>query len=162
MTAQSRLFSPRIVSAGPDVRPSGAESADLLEQLGLPAERSALVAEIRRGFPVALVERLVGALQLPQHVLLRIARIAPATLARRRRTPDARLSPDESDRLYQIASTFRIAVALFEGDSEAAASWLKEPAKALGGVAPIELLDTGAGAAEVTDLIGRLEHGVYT
>jgi putative toxin-antitoxin system antitoxin component (TIGR02293 family) len=162
MTSQSRLFSPRVVSIAANARPPGSPSEDLLEQLGLPADRTALVAEIRRGFPVALVERLVGALQLPQHALLRIARIAPATLARRRRTPDARLSPDESDRLYQIASTFRDAVALFEGETEAAAGWLKEPAKALGGVAPIELLDTAAGAAEVRDLIGRLEHGVYS
>ncbi len=162
MTSQSRLFSPRVVSIAANAGPPGAPSEDLLEQLGLPADRTALVAEIRRGFPVALVERLVGALQLPQHALLRIARIAPATLARRRRTPDARLSADESDRLYQIASTFRDAVALFEGETEAAAGWLKEPAKALGGVAPIELLDTAAGAAEVRDLIGRLEHGVYS
>lgn len=162
MTSQSRQLHPRIVSIAPDAPPSGAPSGDLLDQLGLPAERAALVAEIRHGFPVALVERLVGALQLPQHLLLRIARIAPATLTRRRRTPDARLSPDESDRLYQIASTFRAAVILFEGDTDAAAGWMKEPAKALGGVAPIEMLDTGAGTAEVMDLIGRLEYGIYS
>ncbi|NEV64302.1 type II RES/Xre toxin-antitoxin system antitoxin [Thiorhodococcus minor] len=161
MTAQPRLFSPKVLPMAPGAQPPGSQGDGVLEQLGLPAERAELVAEIRLGFPVVVVERLVNALQLPQHLLLRIARIAPATLARRRRTPDARLSPDESDRLYQIASTFRNAVALFEGDAAAAAGWLKEPAKALGGVAPIELLDTGAGAAEVSDLIGRLEHGVY-
>lgn len=160
MTSPSRRFSPRLVAIPADP-PAPVPADDPFASLGLPAARTALVDEIRRGFPVSLVERLGDALQLPRQALLRIARIAPATLARRRRAPEARLSADESDRLYRIVSTFQDAVALFEGDTGAAADWLKEPAKALGGVAPIELLDTVAGAAEVRDLIGRLEHGVY-
>jgi len=51
---------------------------------------------------------------------------------------------------------------LFEGDAESARRWLSEPAKALGGDSPLQHLTTEAGVAQVLDLIGRLEYGVYT
>ena len=44
----------------------------------------------------------------------------------------------------------------------AARDWLAKPARALDGETPIEHADTEAGAREVENLIGRLEHGVYT
>ncbi|MGH8615251.1 MAG: antitoxin Xre/MbcA/ParS toxin-binding domain-containing protein [Gammaproteobacteria bacterium] len=72
------------------------------------------------------------------------------------------MSPEESDRVYRIAAAYRSALQLFEGEAESARRWLNEPAKALGGNSPLQHLDTEAGAAEVRDLIGRLEHGVYT
>lgn len=53
-------------------------------------------------------------------------------------------------------------VQLFEGDVEAAQSWLNEPAKALCGNTPLQHLITVEGADEVRDLIGRLEQGVIT
>lgn len=49
------------------------------------------------------------------------------------------------------------AVSLFEGDLEAAEKWLSQPLPALGGLTPIQ-----APLEEVLDLIGRLEHGVFT
>ncbi|MGH8591334.1 MAG: antitoxin Xre/MbcA/ParS toxin-binding domain-containing protein, partial [Gammaproteobacteria bacterium] len=72
------------------------------------------------------------------------------------------LSPEESDRVYRVAAAYRSAVQLFEGEAESARRWLNDPAKALGGDSPLQHLDTEAGAAEVQDFIGRLEHGVYT
>ena len=53
------------------------------------------------------------------------------------------------------------AIRLFEGDRDAARSWLMEPALALGGATPFESLTTEVGASEVRRLIGRLKHGVY-
>ncbi len=47
-------------------------------------------------------------------------------------------------------------------DHGRAIRWLKRPNRALGGIAPIAALDTELGAREVENLIGRLEHGVYT
>jgi putative toxin-antitoxin system antitoxin component (TIGR02293 family) len=40
--------------------------------------------------------------------------------------------------------------------------WLKSPQKALGGKTPLEYSDTEPGAREVEDLLGRLEHGVFS
>jgi putative toxin-antitoxin system antitoxin component (TIGR02293 family) len=93
-----------------------------------------------------------------QAALGRIIGLPSSTLARRRRSK--RLSPDESDRLYRVASAYRNALQLFEGDRTAARRWLNEPAKALGGSSPIDYLDTEAGTEAVHDFILRLEHGV--
>jgi len=52
---------------------------------------------------------------------------------------------------------------LFTGTlSASAAHWLHTPKRALGGAAPIEYADTEPGVREIQDLIGRLEHGVFS
>jgi putative toxin-antitoxin system antitoxin component (TIGR02293 family) len=162
MTAQLRVFrprKPRPAAVGASSRPVGDQ---LFRRLGLIKGRADLIAQIHRGFPVAVIEKLADELELPQQTLLKVARIAPATLTRRRRSPSGLLSPEESDRIYRIAEVYRAAIQLFEGDGESARRWLGEPARALGGETPLQHLDTEAGAAQVRDLIGRLEHGVYT
>lgn len=64
------------------------------------------------------------------------------------------------------ATTLRLvmgeAVGLFEGDREKATLWLEQPARALGHQRSIDLLDTEGGIRMVRDLIGQLEHGVYS
>jgi putative toxin-antitoxin system antitoxin component (TIGR02293 family) len=132
------------------------------------------------------VDRLQVELGTAQAVVLKLTHISPATLTRRRasaarqrvartaaskpaaakesrKTPaPARLSPEESDRIYRVASIIDSADQLFEGDHEAALRWLKEPSRALGGVTPLDCLETEAGTEMVRDLIGRLEYGVIT
>jgi len=43
-----------------------------------------------------------------------------------------------------------------------AKDWMKEPHKALGGKPPAECFMTLSGAEEVLNLLGRIEHGVYS
>lgn len=158
--ANIRTFTPRPASASS--APSDPQDpADSFCRLGLPEDPTTLVQAIQAGLPVGVIERLAAALHLPRQAMLRLARIAPATLTRRRRDPAGTLSTDESDRIYRIAAAYRGAVQLFEGDADAAQAWLKEPARALGGASPLEHLATEAGASQVRDLIGRLEYGVY-
>ncbi len=129
--------------------------------LGLRIENGeALVARIRQGFPVEVIDRLTRELAIPQQTLLRIIALPTATLTRRR--AKKRLSPQESDRVYRVAAAYHSVLRLFDGDEEAARRWLNEPAKALGGNTPLNHLDTEAGADAVQNLIGRLEHGVIT
>ncbi|MEI4488749.1 MbcA/ParS/Xre antitoxin family protein [Frigidibacter sp. MR17.14] len=47
------------------------------------------------------------------------------------------------------------------GSTQAADEWLAEPALALGGRCPTDLLTTAAGLKEVSDLLVRMEFGVY-
>jgi putative toxin-antitoxin system antitoxin component (TIGR02293 family) len=56
---------------------------------------------------------------------------------------------------------FGRALTLFEGDADAAREWLGAKAPALGGQAPLAAAQTEAGAREVENLIGKLEHGVF-
>jgi putative toxin-antitoxin system antitoxin component (TIGR02293 family) len=135
----------------------------LFTRLGLAsADKVDLVTEIRQGFSVSVIDKLVGELDIPQQTLLQTITLSSATLTRRRAQKQQRLTPLESDRVYRVATAYRAALELFEGDRKAARSWLNEPSKALGGNSPLQHLDTEAGADEVQDLIGRLEHGVIS
>lgn len=48
------------------------------------------------------------------------------------------------------------------GDRDAALRWLRTRNHALGGESPLELLDTGSGSRQVQELLGRIEHGVFS
>ena len=89
-----------------------------------------------------------------------LVQIKPRTLDRRKN--EGRLQPDESDRLLRAAKVFGKAIALFEGDVPFAKEWLSSRQAALGGAVPLEMAKTDVGAREVEDLIGRLEHGVFS
>jgi putative toxin-antitoxin system antitoxin component (TIGR02293 family) len=68
----------------------------------------------------------------------------------------------DSKQSARLANLFDKAVQLFEGDVPRAQTWLRTPNKALGNQAPLALAETEAGVRAVEDLIGRLEHGVYS
>ena len=56
-----------------------------------------------------------------------------------RRKRERRLHADESDRLLRASRMFGKALALFEGDRDAANEWLATAQPALGGTAPLDL-----------------------
>ena len=97
---------------------------------------------------------------LPIGEVAALIQIPPRTLTRRR--SGGRLQPDESDRLLRAARLFQLTVELFESNIDAARAWFSSPKKALGGKTPLEFARTEVGAREVENLIGRLEHGVYS
>ncbi len=73
-----------------------------------------------------------------------------------------RLAKEESERLLRLSSIFEKAVELFEGDVSGAVNWLTTPKRALEGQTPLQYARTEVGAREVENLIGRLEHGVFS
>lgn len=162
MSTETRIFRPRLSSRTTGSKALKLPGNEVFRRLGLVRDGADLVKQIHRGFPVDVVEKLASELHVSQQTVLKITRIAPATLTRRSRSASGLLSSEESDRVYRIAAALCRALQLYEGDVESARRWLNEPAKALAGESPLEHLDTEAGAAEVHDLIGRLEHGVYT
>jgi putative toxin-antitoxin system antitoxin component (TIGR02293 family) len=125
----------------------------------LPAAEA--VAHVRAGLPVAELDALRELLGVTVDALARKVGISIATLSRRRQRREP-LDVGQSDRVLRYARLFRQAVALHDGDEDAARAWLTGPARALGGETPLERAETEVGAREVENLIGRLEHGVYT
>lgn len=114
---------------------------------------------VRRGLPSAALESLTGNLGLPQAELAAVLGIPERTLARRKK--EGTLSPEESAKLVRLARAAGRATEVFE-DRDAALRWLKRPNRALAGEAPLRLLDTEIGAESVMDLLGRIEHGVFS
>ena len=113
---------------------------------------------VRRGLPWAAFEALVAALAISQAELAATLHIRARTLSRRK---DAgKLEAMESDRLFRLARVFAHAVEVFDS-RERARDWLETENRALAGQRPLELLDTDAGAREVDDVLGRIEHGIF-
>ena len=128
--------------------------------IGLHPQNSAkLIAKIKEGLSVKAFNRLCKNLNISEKALAHTMNIALSTLARRKKT--GRLTFEESERLYRIARLYDRAHEVFK-DKEMARKWLKEPAWALGDVSPLEFAETELGAQEVDDLLGRIEHGVFT
>ncbi|MEP6850698.1 MAG: antitoxin Xre/MbcA/ParS toxin-binding domain-containing protein [Acidobacteriota bacterium] len=119
-----------------------------------------LTQRIESGLPFDSIERVSKKAGLPIDVLRSAVRITPRTMARRRN--EGRLSPDESDRLVSVSRLLALAIGLFGGRVESATRWLTAPNRALGRRSPIEAARTEIGTREVENLIGRLEHGVFT
>ena len=113
-----------------------------------------------RGLPYSSFGSLAKTLGVSQAALTEATAISPSTLSRRKGR--GRFTPDESEHLFRVAVLFEKAAELFAGDTAAAAQWLTTPRPALGGRTPLALARTQFGARMVEDLIGRLEHGVFT
>lgn len=129
--------------------------------LGIKASNNLKMAEkIESGLSFAMFERLGRVSGLPLDKLRVAVRITPRTLIRRRN--ENKLSPEESDRLVSVSRLLAQSFELFEGNKVAAIRWFTSPNRALGNKVPIEVAATEIGAREVEDLIGRLEHGVFT
>lgn len=114
------------------------------------------VREIRSGLPVdrvdeAIRDGLVTAVEVDQLAVPR------KTLAHRRQI--GRLSVEQSDRFARLLRIIATAEDVF-ANREKAATWLRRPTTVLDGQAPLQLLDTDAGAREVEFLLTRIAHGI--
>ena len=67
----------------------------------------------------------------------------------------------KSVQLRNYNKALQAATEFFEGDTETAELWLKEPTQSLGGKSPVELLSTERGLHTVLDVINRLEDGSF-
>jgi len=66
-----------------------------------------------------------------------------------------------SVKLFEIAELFLYGSEVF-GSKDNFFKWLSLPNTALGGMKPIELIEIPSGISKVKDVIGRIEHGVYS
>ncbi|MCC5806966.1 MAG: DUF2384 domain-containing protein [Opitutales bacterium] len=122
-------------------------------------ETGEVLARIRRGLPMAEFETLREMLGISAEQLAAHLTMSRSTLARRRKV--GRLDPLESDRLVRFARLFARAHEVFK-DPTAARNWLRMPARALAFTTPMEFAETETGGREVEELLGRIEHGVFT
>lgn len=120
---------------------------------------SETVATIRAGLPMVEFEGLQELLGLSAEGLAGYLGISRSTLVRRRKS--GRLDMQESDRLLRYARLYARAEEVL-GGAGSAREWLRAPARALGFASPLEFAETEAGSREVENLLGRIEHGVFS
>ena len=119
-----------------------------------------LVQQVEAGFSYTAFEKLLRLLLKSGQELAKLLDIPARTLTRRKQA--GRFSAKESERLLRLSKLLEASAELFEGDREGAVAWLGSPNRALGGETPLALSKTEIGAREVENLIGRLEHGVFS
>ncbi|HEY3935006.1 MAG TPA: antitoxin Xre/MbcA/ParS toxin-binding domain-containing protein [Gemmatimonadales bacterium] len=117
---------------------------------------------VRAGLPAQSLDHVLDELSpavAPQADIYRV--VGNIRTLQRKRTAHTRLSPDESDRLARLA---RIVVRAGDalGSAPVAYHWLAKANRALGGSTPLSLLDSDAGTLAVEQVLGRIEHGVYS
>lgn len=139
----------------------GETSADKPHQLRETATTSQtpLVQRLRDGFPMAEFQLLQDLLRISEEELGRFLGISPATLHRRKKT--GRLETPESERVVRFARLFGLAMEVFES-KDASREWLKAENPGTAGESPLSYADTEFGAREVENLMGRIDHGVFS
>lgn len=74
----------------------------------------------------------------------------------------ATMTAEQTECTRRIGHLHQLSVELFEGSVESANCWFVSPCRGLGGKTPLEMAQTEDGARHVEQLIGRLEHGVFS
>jgi putative toxin-antitoxin system antitoxin component (TIGR02293 family) len=123
------------------------------------ASEASLIEALREGLPYRSLESVLRTLGISREEASRSLALPLRTFARRKQ--EHRLHADESDRLFRLAHASARAIEVL-GARDKAAQWMRKPNRALGGRAPLELLDTEIGARQVEQVLGRVEHGVYS
>lgn len=118
-----------------------------------------LISALKSGLPVEELDDLRRSMDLPMDKLLPRLGLSKATFHRRKAA--GRLDMAESDRVVRFARLLGLAAAVMES-LETGRRWLASPQVGLGGATPLEFAETEVGAREVENLLGRLEHGVYS
>jgi putative toxin-antitoxin system antitoxin component (TIGR02293 family) len=134
------------------------ESVDTLAKLnGLTQGR--LIEAVTQGLPSSLARELARKMEISLEDMSGLLRMNPRTF--QRRMNDGTLNLGESERLWELSRLFSNAVDVLESAS-AAVHWFKNPIQALGWATPLAYARTSIGLRELENILGRIEHGVYS
>jgi putative toxin-antitoxin system antitoxin component (TIGR02293 family) len=116
------------------------------------------ISMIEGGLPVSALDRVSGLLA-PADAAFRFRIVPKATLARRRKHADERLTAEESGKVARAARVWAFAREVW-GSDEAAREFLFRPHPLLEGRRPVDVaLATELGGQLVEDLLGQLRYG---
>ncbi|KAA0262738.1 MAG: type II RES/Xre toxin-antitoxin system antitoxin [Hafnia alvei] len=138
------------------------DESTLWRVVSFPPEGSIQLLELlKQGLPTDVIENIHQWTGINKADIVQIAGISGRQVSRRKNGPKT-LSPEQSESIARLVRVMNAAIALFEDDKEQAIHWLTHPVRALGQTAPASLISTESGAIAVLNLIGRLEHGVFS
>jgi putative toxin-antitoxin system antitoxin component (TIGR02293 family) len=112
------------------------------------------------GIDAAVIKNFRSYFDLSRDSVAQMLNVSEPTLYRWTKANKS-LDRNFSVKLFEIADLFLYGIEVFE-DKENFFKWLKLPNMALGGLIPYELIEIPGGVAKVKDVLGRIEHGVYS
>jgi putative toxin-antitoxin system antitoxin component (TIGR02293 family) len=113
-----------------------------------------------KGINVAVVKNFRVYFNLPRNITANMLNVSEPTLYRWTKA-NKDLDRNFSIKLFELADLFLYGIEVF-GDKENFFKWLNLPNTALGGLEPQELVEIPGGISKVNDILGRIEHGVYS
>lgn len=125
-------------------------------------DRMEVYRAVTNGFPLQSVLNMIENSHVYKRfgVLSKIVGASDRTLARRLKTPNEALTPEQSTRALNYAEVLEKATDVL-GSRELAEQWMVKPARGLDGETPIDLISNSVGYELVTDFLTRIEYGVY-
>jgi putative toxin-antitoxin system antitoxin component (TIGR02293 family) len=136
----------------------GARNVETLSDLNeLP--QSGLIEAITHGLPATLAREFAQQLEVALEEVAGLLRLNPPTF--QRRLGEGWLSLGESKRLWELSRLYYRAVDVLESEP-AAVHWFKNPIQALEWATPLAYARTAVGLRELENILGRIEHGVYS
>lgn len=118
-----------------------------------------MIEVIRKGLDKRTIYHLAELLGITIDQICDLVHISARTLQRKDESES--LGPLVSERALDLANVLVQGVNAL-GSLKAMQSWLIAIRPALGGSTPLSLLDTSLGCELVSDVLGRIEHGVYS
>ena len=113
-----------------------------------------------KGIDTAVIKNFRTYFNLSRDSIAHMLNVSEPTLYRWTKANKS-LDRNFSVKLFEIADLFLYGIEVF-GDKENFFKWLKLPNTALGSLEPYELIEIPGGVAKVKDILGRIEHGVYS
>ncbi|MBC8048135.1 MAG: DUF2384 domain-containing protein [Fimbriimonadaceae bacterium] len=113
----------------------------------------------RNGLQLAAVIRVAQFLNITLDKMANILHISPRTVQRKKDTDV--LSPYSSEQAIEVAEVIAKGMEIFR-DREKFNKWMQSEIRALNFQKPIDMLDTSFGTKLILQVLGRIEHGVYS
>ncbi|MCB2409945.1 type II RES/Xre toxin-antitoxin system antitoxin [Hymenobacter lucidus] len=119
-----------------------------------------LLAVALKGLSVQALRALQQRLGFSNKEISVVLGVSESTLARREQAKRA-LTLDEAEKTIQLSAVLAKGLDVFE-DQDDFHHWLDTLNPALGSVRPKELLSSAIGREQVREILGRIEHGIYS
>lgn len=118
-----------------------------------------LIQLARKGISKKSLLALAKQISLTIEEVATVLHISERTL--QRYTPTTLVKTEHADRAIELALLYERGIEVL-GSEKAFSTWIKSPNIALGNEIPFNLLDTRIGFIMVLNILGRIEHGVFS
>ena len=141
-------------------KPKRSNKTNFWFSLGIEDEETTRVDAVHQGFKPKVYRKIIERTKLSQSEFHNVTHIPVSTIKRRLKNEE-RFNTQESDAIYRLAMLIKLATELFN-DEKKALEWMRKKVYGLGGKRPLDMVSTSVDFEIVKDLIGRVEHGVFS
>lgn len=141
-------------------KPKQSSKANFWFNIGIEDAKTARNEAVHQGFKPNVYKNILKKANLSQNEFHHVTNI-PLSTIKRRLSKGERFSMQESDVMYRLAMLIKLATELFDNE-QSALDWMRKSVYGLGGKRPLDMVSTTVDFELVKDLIGRVEHGVFS